>query len=110
MENCVFCKIINKEIPTDLIFENERFVVFNDINPKAKIHILILPKQHIESIKSLEEGDKELMGELFLVAKKVANDKNMEGYKLLFNVGREGGQMVDHLHLHLLSSDWKAPI
>jgi histidine triad (HIT) family protein len=109
MENCIFCKITSGEISTEKIFEDDKFIALNDINPKAKIHILIVPKRHIESIKTLEEGDKELMGDLFLVAKKVAHDKNMEGYKLLFNVGREGGQMIDHLHLHLLSGEWKAP-
>ena len=106
MENCIFCKIINKEIPTNLIFENDNFVAFNDIKPKAKIHILIVPKKHIESIKTIEDSDKDLMGELLLVAKKIAKEKNMEGYELIFNVGREGGQLIDHLHLHLLSSDW----
>ena len=108
MDNCIFCKIANGGIPTDKVFENDKVVAFNDINPKARIHILIVPKRHIESIKSLEEGDKDLIGELFLAAKKIAKDKNMGGYKLLFNVGREGGQLVDHLHLHLLSpeSNW----
>ena len=76
---------------------------------KPRVHILIVPKKHIESVKTLEAVDKDLIGELFLAAKKIAEDNNMQGYELLFNVGREGGQLVDHLHLHLLSSDWQRP-
>ena len=105
MEDCIFCKIAKGEIPSAKVFENDKLVAFNDINPKAKTHILIVPKKHIESVKHLEEADKELIGELFLVAKKIAEEKNLQGCKLVINVGREGGQIVDHLHLHLLSGD-----
>ena len=103
--DCIFCKIISKEIPSANVFENENLVAFNDINPKAKVHILIVPKKHIESIKHLEKIDGQLVGEMFLVAQQIAKEKNLEGYKLVINVGREGGQLVDHLHLHLLSGD-----
>jgi len=106
MENCVFCKIIKGEIPSEKVFENGNVFAFSDINPKAKIHVLIVPKKHIESVKTLKEVDKELVGELFLVSKKIAEEKNLEGYKLIVNVGREGGQIIDHLHLHLLSGDF----
>lgn len=105
MEDCIFCKIIKGEIPSAKVFESDNFVAFNDINPKAKTHILIVPKKHIESVKHLQEIDKDLVGELFFAAKKIANDNNLAGYKLVVNVGREGGQLVDHLHLHLLSGD-----
>ena len=105
MENCIFCKIIKGEIPSKKVFEDEKLVAFLDINPKAKVHILIVPKEHIESIKRLEDGHKELVGEMFLAAQKIAKEKNLPGYKLVINVGREGGQIVDHLHLHLLSAD-----
>jgi len=105
MEDCIFCKIAKGEIPSSKVFENDELIAFNDINPKAKTHILIVPKKHIESVKHLEATDKELIGELFLVAKKIAEEKNLSGYKLVINVGREGGQLVDHLHLHLLSGD-----
>ena len=108
--DCIFCKIINGEIPSAKVYENENIFAFDDINPKAKIHILVIPKKHIESLKYLEESDKELAGELLLAAKNIAKDKKMEGYKLIFNVGREGGQLVDHLHLHLLSSDFKGVV
>jgi len=103
--DCIFCKIIKGEIPSVKVFENEKILAFVDINPKAKVHVLIIPKKHIESVKSLEESDKELAGELLLVAKKIAKEKNLEGYKLIINVGRDGGQLVGHLHLHLLSGD-----
>lgn len=105
MDDCIFCKIANKEVPADFVFENKDAAAFLDVNPKAKVHVLIIPKKHIESIKHLEEADKELIGELILAAKKIAEEKGLEGYKLIVNVGREGGQLVDHLHIHLLSSD-----
>lgn len=103
--DCIFCKIVKGEIPSTKVFENDRIIAFNDINPKARVHVLVLPKKHIESVKHLSESDKELVGELILVAKKIAKDKNLSGYKIVINVGREGGQLVDHLHLHLLSED-----
>ncbi|MCH8741814.1 histidine triad nucleotide-binding protein [Patescibacteria group bacterium] len=105
---CLFCKIINKEIPSDIVYEDEKVISFKDIHPKAPIHFLILPKKHIPSVNHLEETDKELVGNLFLVAKNIARDKNLNGYKLIVNVGREGGQLIDHLHLHLLAG-WKSP-
>ena len=103
MGDCIFCKIIFGEIPSVKIFENDKIIAFNDINPKAKVHILIVPKKHIESVKHLQAIDKELVGELILSGQQIAKEKNLEGYKLLFNVGREGGQIIDHLHLHLLA-------
>ncbi len=105
MEDCIFCKIIKGEIPSSKVFESEDVLAFSDVNPKAKVHILVIPKKHIESVKQLEISDKELMGKLVLVAKKIAREKNLEGYKLVVNVGKEGGQVVEHLHLHLLSPD-----
>jgi len=105
MEDCIFCKIIKGEIPSAKVFESDQIVAFNDIHPKAQVHILVVPKKHIESVKKLQETDKDLIGELILTAKKIANDNNLAGYKLVVNVGREGGQLVDHLHLHLLSGD-----
>jgi len=106
--DCLFCKIIKGEIPSDKVFENDQIIAFKDINPKARVHILVVPKKHIESIKHLEEIDKELIGEMFLAARKIAKEQNLEGYKLVINVGREGGQLIDHLHLHLLSGDASA--
>ena len=105
--DCIFCKIINKELPSEIVFENEKVIVFKDIHPKAPVHFLIVPKKHIISINHLEIQDKELVGDLVLIAKNIAKEKNLSGYKLLVNVGRQGGQMVDHLHLHLLSGEIK---
>jgi len=106
--NCLFCQIINKEIPADIIYEDDKFVVFKDIKPKAPIHLLIMPKKHILSVQHLELEDKKLIGELFLLAKKIAKERGVaeRGYKLVFNVGRGGGQIIDHIHLHLIAG-WK---
>lgn len=108
MENCLFCKIAGKESPSDIVYEDNKIIAFKNIYPKAPIHLLIVPKKHIPSVDHLEIQDKELMGELFLTAQKVARDLNLDknGYKLVFNVGRGGGQLIDHLHLHLLGG-WR---
>jgi histidine triad (HIT) family protein len=101
--DCVFCKIINRELPSSIIFESDSILAFNDINPKAPIHILIVPKKHIISLAEIKEQDKKLISELMFVAKEIAKEKGLKGYKLIINVGREGGQVIEHLHLHLLS-------
>jgi len=103
--DCIFCKIIKKEEPAEIVYENENFIVIKDIKPKAPVHLLVIPKTHIFSLKDIKEKDKELMGELILTSQKVASQKKLKGYKLLINVGREGGQIIDHLHLHLLAKD-----
>jgi len=103
--DCLFCKISNGEIPSVKIFENDKLFAVNDINPKARIHILIIPKKHIESIKTLDEADRDLLWEMVSTARKLAEDNDLQGYKLVINVGRDGGQTIDHLHLHLLSGD-----
>lgn len=112
MEDCLFCKIINRGLPSDIVFENDEVIAIKDIHPKAPVHILIIPKRHIVSINYMEEGDKDLVGGLFLIAKQIAAEKKMDGYKLLFNVGRKAGQIVDHLHLHLLGGkiELKSPV
>ena len=105
---CLFCKIINKEIPADIVYEDDKFLIFKDVNPKAPLHLLIIPKKHIPSLDHLKIQDKGLIGELFLTAQNIAREKGVSktGYKLLFNVGKGGGQVIDHLHLHLLGG-WK---
>lgn len=102
--NCIFCQIAKKEIPSTVIYEDDKVFVFKDINPIAPIHYLIIPRKHIDSINHLEKQDKELVGEMFLAAKKIAKDQGISesGYRLVFNVGRDSGQMVEHLHLHLI--------
>ena len=101
---CLFCKIANKEISSDIVYEDDKFLGFQDINPQAPVHILIVPKKHIPSVDHLELEDKELIGELFLVAQKIAREQGIAkaGYRLVFNVGRKAGQTVDHIHLHLI--------
>ena len=104
MEN-IFNKIINKEIEADIVFENDKVIAFKDINPVAPIHVLIIPKKNIKTINDIQSNDKELIGELFLVAKKVAKDYNIDknGYRLIFNCNDDAGQTVFHIHMHLLA-------
>ena len=102
MDNCIFCKIIKKEIPAQIVLENDRLIAFNDIKPAAPVHILIVPKEHIESIAHLEPNHREILADVIFCAKEIVKTKGLKGYKLIFNVGREGGQLIDHLHLHLL--------
>lgn len=103
---CIFCKIINKEIPSNIIHEDDEVIVFKDIAPKAKTHLLVVPKKHIDTIKDLKEDEQDemLVGKMFLVARNIAKERGLDGYKLLFNVGEAGGQVVFHIHLHLMSN------
>ncbi|HEY4509681.1 MAG TPA: histidine triad nucleotide-binding protein [Candidatus Paceibacterota bacterium] len=101
--DCVFCKIAKKEAPADIAYEDEEFLVFHDIRPKAALHLLLIPKKHIPTLQEAEERDIELLGKLLLTAQKVGRLKQLKGYKLQMNVGKEGGQEVDHVHLHLLA-------
>ncbi len=101
---CVFCKIIKKEIPASIVFEDENIIAFKDRNPIAPVHILVIPKKHISSLADAEEKDALLIGKLIMAAKKIAEDLKIsnKGYKLLIRVGKGGGQEVNHIHLHLL--------
>lgn len=108
LDTDVFAKIVAGEIPCDTVFENKRILAFRDIHPKAKHHILIIPKEKYVTAEEVTEENKDLFGELFLVAKKIAKDLNMPGYKLAMNVGEAGGQIVPHVHLHMLSPDFKS--
>ena len=104
MTDCVFCNIINKTIPSQPVLENERLIVIKDIAPKAPVHLLVIPKKHIDSVHALAPEDETLAGEMIFTAKQMAEQFGVgqSGYKLVFNVGRDGGQVVSHLHLHLL--------
>jgi len=104
MEDCIFCKIIKKEIPSGVILENEDAVVFRDIKPKAPVHVLVVPKKHITTVNNLQKEDRELIGKLFETARQAAEELGIKekGYKLSVNVGKGGGQEVFHLHVHLL--------
>ena len=102
--DCLFCKIVAKDLPSTIIYQNPNFLVIRDIKPLAPIHLLIITKKHIPSVDHLARNDKELIGEMVLTAQAVARDQGLRerGYKLGFNVGKGGGQLVPHLHLHLL--------
>jgi histidine triad (HIT) family protein len=100
--DCVFCGIVQKKIPANFLYEDKEVVAFKDIKPAAPIHYLVLPKEHIQSIMHLTGNHKEIISKLIFTAKALAERENLRGYKLVFNVGREGGQVIDHLHLHLL--------
>ncbi len=110
LDTNIFAKIISREIPADIVYENERVMAFKDINPKAKVHIIIIPKAEIVTAKEVDENNLSLFGELFLVARYVAEQNNLMGYKLHMNVDEEGGQVVPHAHLHLLSPDYKSDL
>lgn len=101
---CLFCKIINKELTSAIIYEDDKFLAIKDIFPKAPLHLLVIPKRHIISVNYLEPEDKELIGGLILLAKKIAKEQGTaeSGYRLSFNIGKDSGQTVDHLHLHLM--------
>ncbi len=107
-KDCLFCKIINNEIPSEFLYEDDSFVVLRDINPQAPVHLLIVPKKHIRSINDLTDDDKTIISDIFLVGKKMAKQENVNksGYKLVFNVEKGGGQVIFHLHLHLIGG-WK---
>ncbi len=102
--DCIFCKIANKETPTEIIYEDELVVAFKDLHPITPVHVLIIPKKHIPTIDDLEDEDEQLAGKMIIAAKKIAKDLNIseKGYKLLFRVKNHGGQEIDHVHLHLL--------
>ena len=101
---CIFCKIINKEIPADIVFENKNLIIFKDIEPKAPVHLLVVPKKHIESVNVLEEEDKEIIADVFLQAKNIAKEQNFGegGYRIIVNTGEQSGQEVMHIHWHIL--------
>ena len=104
MTETIFDKIISKEIPADIVYEDNDVLAFRDVNPQAPTHILIIPKKRIPTINHLEEEDREIAGQLLLIAKRIAKDENLseDGYRLVFNCNENGGQSVYHIHLHLI--------
>ena len=100
----IFSKIINKEIHADILFENDKILAFRDTNPQAPVHFLVIPKKEIKTINDINEGDKSLIGELFIVAKEIAKKEGIseKGYRTIFNCNEHGGQTVYHIHLHVL--------
>ena len=100
----IFSKIINKEIHADILFENDKILAFRDTNPQAPVHFLVIPKKEIRTINNINEEDKSLIGELFIVAKEIAKKEGIseKGYRTIFNCNEHGGQTVYHIHLHVL--------
>ena len=103
-EECIFCRIVAGEVPSDVVYQDEDFLAFRDISPQAPTHVIIIPKIHITSSAELTEGQQELAGRLIIIAKNIAEKEGIakRGYRLAINCGPDGGQAVPHLHLHLI--------
>ena len=104
MEDCIFCKIINGDIPSKKIYEDDKVYAFNDINPEAPVHFLVIPKEHIESANAINENNADIIAHIFKVINKlvVELDIAQNGYRIINNCGEDGGQTVKHLHFHVL--------
>lgn len=110
--DCIFCKIVNGEIPSNKVYEDEHVVVFHDINPIAPVHVLAIPKKHIASLLEIKQEDKELIGHIHLVLQKVAEQLEVDqsGFRVVTNIGKHGQQTVFHIHYHLIGGrqlEWK---
>lgn len=105
MDDCLFCKIIKGEIPSEKVYEDDEILAFKDIHPAAPVHILVIPKKHIDSIAMLEKEDEPLIGKIYSVINKIAEEQGVkeDGFRVIVNCGRDGGQEVMHLHFHLLA-------
>ena len=105
MEDCIFCKIIKGEIPSTKVYEDGDILAFNDINPAAPIHILVIPKKHIESLAHMQKEDEAIVGKIYGVINKIAEEKGFKdnGYRVIVNCGKDAGQEVMHLHFHVLA-------
>jgi histidine triad (HIT) family protein len=99
--DCIFCKIISGTIPCKKIYEDDEVIAFHDIKPMAKVHFLIVPKLHVETLKDCDASHQQLLGKMLLLAPKLAADQGLTGFKTLINTGREGGQEVFHIHVHV---------
>ncbi len=101
--NCLFCRILRGEIPSKKVYEDEQIYAFEDINPKAPTHVLVIPRKHVAGLREAQADDAEIIGRCHLIAAKIARDRNIEkGYRTVLNVGPESGQSVFHLHVHLI--------
>jgi histidine triad (HIT) family protein len=104
MTDCLFCRIVRRDIPGSIVYEDDRVLAFNDINPQAPTHVLIVPKRHIASLNDLQPGDDAIVGELVRRAAAIAGERGLSagGFRTVFNTNRDAGQTVFHIHLHLL--------
>jgi histidine triad (HIT) family protein len=103
-EDCIFCKIIKKQIPCEIVYEDDMVMGFKDISSQAPVHIVIIPKEHFDNLNCIKEDQAEILGHIFMVAKKIAQTMDIEqsGYRVVTNCGEQGGQTVEHIHFHLL--------
>ena len=103
-DTCLFCRIVSGSIPARVAHQDDQTLAFHDIDPRAPVHVLIIPRKHIAAVDQLHEGDAEVMGRLFVVARRLARELGVadSGYRLVVNSGRDAGQSVDHIHMHLL--------
>ena len=103
-ESCIFCRIVRREIPANIAHEDEHTLAFHDIDPRAPVHVLIIPRRHIEAVNHIQDDDVEVMGRLFHVARRLARELGIadSGYRMVVNNGPDAGQSVDHIHMHLL--------
>lgn len=108
MSDCIFCKIINGDFGTEFVLENDFAVVFKDINPQAEKHLLVVPKKHVESLNELD--DETLLGKLMMTVKEVTKKEGIKSYRTIINTGKEAGQEVFHLHIHILSGNIRGGI
>ncbi len=104
MADCIFCQIVAGAIPAQKVFEDDHVVAFDDINPQARVHVLVIPKRHVASLEDTQDSDSALLGQLMVVCAKIARERGLveSGYRVVTNIGREAGQTVFHLHLHVL--------
>lgn len=122
MDNCIFCKIAKKELPSTVVFENERIIVFKDIHPSAPVHLLIIPKKHVPTLSHCTDDDAALLGEMMALVPKLAREQGIEvtgaengspkgGFRIVVNTGPDGKQDIYHLHIHLMGGPrpWKTP-
>lgn len=103
-ESCIFCRIATGKVPAEFVYQDDLTMAFNDIDPRAPVHVLIVPREHINTVNELEPADANTLGRMVLAAKQIASDLNIadSGYRLVMNCGSDAGQTVDHIHLHLL--------
>lgn len=103
MQDCLFCRIVNKELPSDIVYETEDVLAFRDINPGAPTHVLVIPKRHIASAGDVGRGEAQVLGEIFEAAREIARRESLDGgWRVVTNVGRDAGQTVHHLHFHVI--------
>ena len=106
MEDCIFCKIIKGQIPGDIIYEDDKIIAFNDVNPQAPVHFLVIPREHIGSANDIGKDNSHIINHIFTIIAKLARERNIDkdGYRIVNNCGEYGGQTVPHLHFHVLGN------